>query len=265
MTVYAYDVEVFRNLFTATFVNVADKSEVHAFYTGIDKLDRTDLLKFLKSKITLVGYNNHMYDDPVLRFAMFYKGEDFNGELYKLSSKLVDDNYRSDRALLKLRYPRDVYIPWDSIDLMKMLAFDKLGISLKQISINLKWHMIMDMPIDHMKKVDAKDLPLVLKYNKNDVLITDRLYEVLEPERKLREELSKLYHVDLRSASDSKMANLILEHIYVDELKTDIREIREKRTFRDTIFLSDCVAPFVEFKSPYLNEVLNRLKSKKVE
>lgn len=211
--------------------------------------------------MTLVGYNNHSYDDAMLRYVMTHKGTSINTNLHTVSGKLVDDNYRGDKDLLKLRYPRDVFFKWDSIDLMKILAFDKLGISLKQVAINLKWHKIQDMPVDHDATVTIEQLPTVLDYNLNDVLITKRLYEDITPIRKLRDDLSMLYGINLSSASDSKMGNLIFEHIYANELKMDIRAVRDLRTPRDKVYLKDCIAPFVTFKTRQLQELQARLAS----
>jgi len=39
---------------------------------------------------------------------------------------------------MELRYPRKQLFAWRSVDLMRILAFDRLGISLKQTAINLK-------------------------------------------------------------------------------------------------------------------------------
>ena len=75
--------------------------------------------------------------------------------------------------------------PWSSIDLMRILAFDTLGVSLKQTSINLKWHKIQDLPIYFDSKVEPEQLQMVLDYNLNDVLITKRLYEEIEPIRNI--------------------------------------------------------------------------------
>lgn len=261
MKIYAYDIECLPNLFTATFVNVEDPAEVLVFYIGLGVTKYKEFLDFLYKEMTLVGYNNHSYDDPMLRFIMNYGGDKVNQELHTLSGKLVDDTYRSDKALIELRYPRKVKYPWKSVDLMRILAFDKLGISLKQTAINLKWHKIQDMPIEHWQKVEEKDLELILSYNLNDVLITKRLYEEITAIRKLREDLSKLYGVDLTSASDSRMANLILEHIWSTEMKVDARSIREGRTPREKVLLGDCIAKFVNFKTVELQEMLDRISS----
>jgi len=263
MLKYAYDIECLRNLFTVTFVNVEDDSDIHIFHVGLDKHDWSDIKSFLKERILLIGYNNHSYDDPMLRFLVGYKGDpiEVTTELYKISGMLISNSYRRDKIILGLRYPRGKHYAWQSIDLMRLLGLDKLGVSLKQISINLKWHKVQDMPLEHTAIVDESQLEMVIDYNINDVLITKRLYDEVTPTRELRRDLSKLYHTNLTSASNSKMANLLLEHIYSEELKLNISTIKDMRTRRDKVFLGECVAPFVEFKTPELNEVFDRISS----
>jgi len=258
---YVYDIESFKNLFTATFVNILDEKEKYVFYVGLDKTDYSDIQKFLNQEMVLIGYNNHSYDDPMLRFVMSYKGEKLAPDSFDLSYKLIDQNYREDKMILGLRYPRDVTYPWSSIDLMKILAFDKAKISLKQTAINLKWYKIQDLPIDPNSSVQTDELNRVLDYNLNDVLITKRLYEEISPLRNLRSDLSMLYSIDLSSASDSKMANLILENIYARELKMDIRSIRKMRTPREKVLLGDCIAGFIRFESSELKELLQRISA----
>jgi hypothetical protein len=261
MTKYCYDVECLKNLFTATFINVDDENDKHVFYVGLGKEDYSDLIKFLRTDMTLIGYNNHSYDDSMLRFVMGYRGDKLTSELYNLSAKLVDENFRNDRKILELRYPKKIIYSWKSIDLMKILAFDKLGISLKQTAINLKWHKIQDMPVHYRTFVQSVQLESILAYNENDVLITKRLYEEITPIRQLRDDLSALYSVDLSSASDSKMANLILENIYGNEMRMDVRAIRDMRTIREKVLLGNCIAKFVKFESPELKEMLDRIST----
>lgn len=261
MATYIYDVECLKNFFCATFVNAANDAEKHVFVITEDKDNPEEIQKFLSQRMTLIGYNNHSYDDPMLRAAQTYEGEKLNNFLYTLSGKLVSDDFRSDRKVLEYRYPKRVKYQWNSIDLMRILAFDKLGISLKQTAINLRWHRIQDMPNTHSDKVSTKEIDSILDYNLNDVLITKKLYEEISPLRELREELSKLYKADLTSASDSRMANIILEKIYGTELQLDVRIIKDMRTERDKVLLGDCIAKFIKFKSPVLNELMDRISS----
>ncbi len=262
MTRYVYDLETFRNFFTATFVNVEDESDQHVFCIGLGRNDREELAKFLHNRIVLIGYNNHSYDDPLLRFILSKRSESLNNDLYSMSIKLIDDYFKNTKEVMELRYPKKKEISsWSSIDLMRILAFDKLGISLKQTAINLKWHKIQDLPLLPDSRVHENEVGTILDYNLNDVLITKRLYEEITPLRNLREELSSFYGIDLNSASDSRMANLILEDIYSRELNMDIRYVRDLRTPRDKVVLGNCIAKFVEFRTLQLQDLYDRISS----
>ncbi len=51
MKTYCFDIEVFKNLFTATFVNVDDENERYVFYVGFEKEDYSDIKKFLNQEM----------------------------------------------------------------------------------------------------------------------------------------------------------------------------------------------------------------------
>jgi DNA polymerase elongation subunit (family B) len=263
MDSYIYDVECFRNLFTVIFVNSKDENEQYTFTIGFGKNDTDAIKAFLDRRIMLVGYNNHSYDDPMLRYIQNYIGpkDKLTLKLYNLSKMLINDSYRNDPNIRRLRYYTNKY-KWYSIDLMAILGFNKMGISLKQTAINLKWHKIQDIPLDPEEDAPEEEYNTILKYNLNDVLITKRLYEEIEPIRKLRNNLSRLYNVNLTSASDSKVANILLEKIYTKEAHVDIESIKDLKTPRDKLHLKECVASFVKFKTPQLNELLNRISAR---
>lgn len=258
---YCYDLECFPNLFTATFVKVDDESDRKVFLIGMGNNDLIDLATFLSGGLTLVGYNSISYDDAMLRSLFVAPNKvDLNKYLYKLSNRLVSDESRNDEDLKVLRYPKSKKL-WKSIDLMAVLAFDKLKIGLKQVAINLKWHKIQELPLSPHAKVRDENLQMVLDYNLNDVLITKKLYESLDEILKMREGLSTIYDIDLISASDSRIANLILEHTYKEEIGADMKKIKDLRTERSQVLLQDCVAPFVKFFHPQLKDVFKDLSS----
>lgn len=265
--IYVYDLECFPNLFTATFVNADDEKEVHAFSIGLGVNQRDELIEFINSeKLTLVGYNSISFDDALLRFVLDNPlGNDpfkMTKAYHTFSSSLIDrdGSKKGSRIVQKYRYPKGKPL-WHTIDLMKILAFDKLGVSLKQVSINLKWHTIQDLPFSPIKPIDKQHHQMVLDYNLNDVLITKRLYEELEPIRQMRNELKKMYKVDFSSASDSRIANLILAHTFEEVSGRNIREIRDSRTYRQKVRLKECIAGFVRFGDPVLKEMLDRMMS----
>lgn len=261
MREYAYDIECYKNLFTVTFVDI-NNGDTSAFFIGFKNNDIEKIREFLREECTLIGYNSISYDDPILRYILSYKGNNHTKDIYTLSKKLINDSSNSDKNILALRYPRERQ--WKTIDLMKMLAFDKLGVSLKQTAINLKWGRIQDLPYPPESLLSNKSIQTVLDYNLNDVLITKKLYETVSPLLQMRRELGAMYGLDFLSASDSRIANLILEKIYSEETGIPLKRLREMRTERGNILLGDCVGKFVRFISPEMKDLYDRISSRVV-
>lgn len=258
MSLYAFDVETFPNFFCSTFVEIGTE-EKFVFEIGPRYDQREDFLDFItQDDLELISFNGISYDTPILRSILNnFKSRDLNEKLFQISGRLIHD-VSNDDEILTLRY-RD--IPWRQIDLMKMEALHRTGVGLKQAGINLKWPRIQDLPFepDHIVTVDEIDT--ILDYNLNDVLITLELYEKLIDEVRLRKEVSALYKIDAASASRSKMANLILEKIYAQESDDDIRDIKEMRTQRSTVSVSDCLASNIHFQTKGLQGLLAVFRS----
>ena len=262
-----YDVESFPTFACVTFLSL-EKSVYTQFLFGCGYNDLKKMKEFLDREILLIGFNNHSYDDPAIRFILQSKsGRNLPENLFALSGKLISDIYRNDEAIKRLRYPRfnerDI---WKSIDLMKIMAFDRMGVSLKQIAINLKHERIQDLPYPYDYAISSKmEIDTVLDYNKNDVDITKKLYLKILPQIELREDIGRLYGVDVSSASDSKMGNIILEHFYKEELGADVKALRELRTRRTYVNLADCVPDVIQFTSRELQELRDTIISTTLE
>ena len=255
---YIYDIEVFPNFFGVTFLNEQDINDIRYFIICWDlKIDeREKLINFLNTSVDLlIGFNNLYYDYPILSLIYNYNGSDINNDIFDLSVKIISNN-RDDGNYKFAHYNN--YL-WKQVDLMKIMGFDKLGIGLKQISINLQWHKIQDLPLDHNHIVTVNDLELIKSYNYNDVAISHKLYEVLQPQIQLRQELSTHYAVDLQNASESKIANVLLEKFYETESRKDIRDIRKLRTKRQIMSLSECVGKNINFKTAKLQNLYSEI------
>ena len=257
---YFYDVESFPNLFTVSFLSEDD--ELLQFALGVGHNDRQELLDFLSNELLLVGFNNISYDNAVLRFIQSNESTNFPKEIFELSKRLISDDHRRDEDILKLRYPRDVFYAWDSLDLLKIMAFDRMGVSLKQVAINLKHELIQDLPYAYNYKIkNESEVQNVLSYNHNDVKITRKLYNAILPQIQLRDEIGKLYHVDVRNASDSKMGNVVLEHFYRTELGIDPRTLRDLRTKRYSVELEKCIPSVISFETDLLNNLKTKIEN----
>jgi len=249
---YAYDIEIFPNFFCATFVD-CHSMEKFVFTVFKDVDERQKLCEFLDRDIQLVGFNNLSYDGAVLYYICCHPAANLFPELFNLSKRLISDENRQDDDLKKLRYPRN--IKWSQMDLMKLMGFDARGVSLKQTAINLKWRRIQDLPLPYDHLVQTDEVDTVLDYNLNDVLITLELYKTIQPQIKLRIDLGRLFDVALLSASDSKMANLLLEKIYSQEAGVDISRLRNMRTKRKAVSLADCIGADIEFQTEALHQL----------
>lgn len=249
--IYSYDVEVFPNFFSAIFSNVEEDFDEHIFLIYGERDDREKLREFVKGK-TLVGYNSLYFDNMMLNAVL----EGYTVEqLYKLAHDAISEE--PSKTVWDFRRKKTSY---SSIDLMAMYAFDKMGISLKQVSILLKWHRVQeyDQPFD--KPIEPHQVSQVLQYNTNDVLVTKKLYLESLKIIKARQESSKVYGIDFVSASDSKIANLILEKMYGEHTAIHPNEFKLGRTPRDIIHLKDCISPAIVFRSPVLCKLLVDLK-----
>jgi DNA polymerase elongation subunit (family B) len=258
-----YDLEVFPNFFSATFFDPeSNETDVFVIAVKLGINDSEKMRGFLNQKILLVGYNNLSYDAPMLQYVCdykYYNSAKFNTDIFTLSSKLVSNDTRNDATIRKLKYAKNDN--WKQMDLMKFMTLDQLGVSLKQIAINLKWYRIQDLPLPYDHDVTKEEVDLILDYNLNDVMISYELYKAVQPQIQLRVELTKLYNVDLTNASDSKMANQLLEKFYQEETGVDIAEIKDLRTVRKTVKLSDCIVPEIEFQTKELQALYNDISS----
>lgn len=258
MEKWFYDVEVSPNFFCVSFMN--ERGVIETFVLFEDTNDMEQMESFLLSgEKVFYGYNNIHYDAIILRYILdnLYE-KNLTEKLFNFSSRIIsaDRKYPDD----EVNYYKYQEVINNQVDLMKVMAFDKLGVSLKQCAIALRWHTIQDLPFEYDHRVrNTQEARIFIEYNINDVEISKKLYDTIFPQLEMREKLSQSYGVDLRSASDSKMANVILEKYFVDDLGKDISEVRSKRTPRDFFMLSECIAPNISFQTNYLKRIKNEI------
>lgn len=250
---WAYDIEVFPNFFSATFVHI-ETGTIETFVTMGERDDRDALRTFVNSVNTLVGYNSKYYDDVVLTFVLD-NPQASPAVIYNFSSALIHAPETLDKKA------RHIKPEWVSIDLMKMMAFDKAGVSLKQLAYRLQWHWIQDLPFAYDYHIQPEDVDMVLKYNLNDVEITIALYNTVKPLLDLREAIGETYNVDVMSASKSNIANIIMEDMYATVSGKPISEVQKKRTVRDKVIVKDCIDDRIQFQSKELQALRKTLEN----
>ncbi len=347
----ATDIEIFQNLFSATFVdlqdylkvfkdcgekalteclNVAeiesrlDKVKSDIFYiSDTDDSQLLSLVEYINSKeahfendvpvrYDVFGYNNQAYDDMLFKaFMMYFNRFDNTKQLItklkEVSDKIISlqddkDAFWKDRELDLIRkYP----LPWATVDLFKVYALNssgvnidkdtgerkKFGKSLKQVSINLKWHNLLDFklpPIDdeegdvYRKKdtyrgmtneqlnhlitndFDRYILPKyvepMLHYNKNDVYLVCEIARQKPDEIKLRYSLGAAFNLNLLCAARSTIADKLLYKFYSERSGLSVDKFKDLRTQRTALSFNKIIFPHICFKTKQLQDLLKDMK-----
>ena len=347
----ATDIEIFQNLFSATFVDLQDylkvfkdcgekaltecltvaeiesrldKVKSDIFYiSDTDDSQLLSLVEYINSKeahfendvpvrYDVFGYNNQSYDDMMFKaFMMYFNRFDNTKQLItklkEVSDKIISlqddkDAFWKDRELDLIRkYP----LPWATVDLFKVYALNssgvnidkdtgerkKFGKSLKQVSINLKWHNLLDFklpPIDDeegdvYRKKDAyrgmtneqlnhlitndfdryilpKYVEPMLHYNKNDVYLVCEIARQKPDEIKLRYSLGAAFNLNLLCAARSSIADKLLYKFYSERSGLSVDKFKDLRTQRTALSFNKIIFPHICFKTKQLQDLLKDMK-----
>lgn len=261
----------------------------------------------------LYGFNNQGYDDLMIKaFLMYFNRFDSTkyliNFLYELSKKIIKlqsdkDAFWNDKELELIR---NYKLPYATIDLQKVFALHaagvnvdknsgeriKFGKSLKQTSINLKWHELLDFtlpPIDEeeynlywckqdrykglklseLNKLITNDfdryvLPKYIKpmlyYNKNDVFLCGEIVRQKPDEVKLRYSLSNAFNLNLLSCSRANIADKLLAKFYSELSGLSKKQFENLRTERTKLSFNKIIFPHIKFQTPELQKMLSEMK-----
>jgi len=252
--IYVFDAEVYKNFFCVTFLDIySDGAKVFIRYE--DRDDVSAIVDFINNpNLTLVGFNSLKYDNIILNGL---KNGLSNFQLYELSQSIISGKSQ--------HYDFRPTIH-QNIDLMSIMAFDVMKISLKRVAIMLKWHKIQELPIPFNEEIIPKQIPILLDYNLNDCGITKELHWNIKKEIDLRFQINERFGVDVTSASRSKIGDIILKKMYAELADySNFREIsQQKLSARKIINLSDCIAMGISFKTKEFKNLLNVIRSTKL-
>lgn len=287
---YVYDEEHYPNFASFAFEDVYSK-ERHFFYAFWDHLGYSysnieEMMNFIHKGVRwLVGYNNKEYDDTILVALLSSKGivSDADAKLitkftYETSTTIIngdkhdytpyddDDDedehgnarFSNKRKVAPIVYHLSKHKIFHSLDLLLQLnRIDR--ISLKQLAIGMKWHRIMDLPIEPGSTIKRADLEKIKDYQWNDVDITKHaLHTVFQEQVKNRIQLSEKTGLDLYNACDSDMAKIIMADRYCKAAGIDFETIQNKRTYRKLLPLKSCISNRIYFHTKELNRLYGK-------
>lgn len=191
---------------------------------------------------TFVGFNNREFDNIVVAAFCAARTE---GEIKRMADDIIVNRVAPWTAL------RRFMLADLSIDYIDLIEVAPSFVGLKAYGARMHMPKLQDMPIAHDANITPDLEPMLLEYCHNDVETTAELLRQLEKEVLLRVEMSRRYGVDMRSKSDSQMA----EQAYISSmgLKRRDNDVPARVTYTPPDFL--------RFADPGLQRLLDRVAS----
>jgi hypothetical protein len=204
----AFDVEAFPNHWLVGFyspdpeigsLTLEDPRELERVLRSFEELGKI-----------LVGYNSRRYDIPMLRAIL--AGRD----PYQASQDLIN----TDRFKLPPWVDSTPPVTVDHIDLAARLERGGYFPSLKAVAAKLGFPLLQDLPFAPGSELTDAQWQEVCKYNRNDLGITWGLLEYFTDKLRAMAALSEEVGFDVRSMSEPKAAEAILENAYYERRGT---------------------------------------------
>ena len=267
--VITFDVETFPNVFHVCAKDT-ETNELYKFEISERKNQITELFEFFsdgsyerRHTKMFCGYNNHHYDDVLINYILDYwwKMADLPfwricQSLFNLSQTIVNAEEGDTAKFKKWKYAHY----FQSMDLLTMMFSQKLRVGLKSMQVTMHYRNVYEYEGDFNAYLPASEIDRMIDYNINDVESTTELLNRLKPDIELRLFIQEEHGIDCLSMDSVKMAETFLLEKYSERSGIPKNVIKEMRSPMDYIPLKDVILPFISYKNPKLQSVLEEMK-----
>ena len=266
--VVTYDIEIFPNCFHCTCKDT-ETQELLLFEISNRKNQLTELVDFFISKgIIFCGYNNKHYDDVVLNYIIDLRRQlsrrtslEVCRSLYKLSKCIIESEDGDIDKFKRWKYAN----LFPSMDLLTMQFSSKLRVGLKEMQLTMHYKNVQEYSGSFDLPIENSDIDEMIAYNINDVESTTDLLNRLEEDVKLRLYIEDEYGIPCLSSDGVKIGESILAKFYCDKTGISYKDLKEMKSPADDIALKDVIFPFIRYKNPKLQDVLEDMKKQVVD
>ena len=266
---YIYDIETYPNFFCVVF-NSGGKEIV--FEISGRKNDYDKLLKFYKpSNICYaIGFNNVSFDAQVLEWLLstrvsveFKKlqGSELTKKIFEYAQHVIEIANNPQGGFLPISEWKMV-VPQIDLFLQNHYKNKARQTSLKWLEFAMNHDVVQDLPYKFNVDVSPKHFDEVIEYCKNDVRATRCFAEKSRDLMKLRISQSTQYP-DLRllNKPDPSVGETLFLHFMSEAMGIDKKELKSMRTHRGRIPISEILLPYINFKTPEFQSVLDFYKT----
>ena len=277
-TVTVYDIEIFPNCFHCTCRDT-ETNDLYTFEISSRKNQLTELVDFFyynnDGTRMFCGYNNKHYDDVIINYII-----DFYYKLAQLAwTRICESLFNLSNTIVKAeegdveKFKRWKYANYfESMDLLTMQFSSKLRVGLKEMQITMHYPNVQEYDGDFSSPIPPEDMDKMIGYNINDVDSTTELLNRLdrygkEPEKsaiELRKFIETEYGINAYSMDSVKFGETLLAKKYCEATGLSKRQLESMRSPMDYISLKDVILPFITYKNPKLQEVLEDMKGQVV-
>lgn len=267
--VIVYDVEVFPNVFHCCCKDT-ETGELHKFEISERKCDLRQLVEYFyydNIERMFCGYNNKHYDDVIINYMidLYYKLDRLSyrricQSIFNLSNTIVESEEGNIDKFKKWKYMNCFY----SMDLLTMQFSQKLRVGLKTMQVTMHYKNVQEYEGDFNKFLPKDSIDDMIAYNINDVESTTELLNRLKDQVELRLFIEKEHGIDCLSMDSVKMAETFLLEKYSEQSGIPKNVIKEMRSPMDYIPLKDVILPFIKYKNPKLQSILEDMKKQVV-
>tara|TARA_R110000803_G_scaffold46891_4_gene98256 strand:+ start:16638 stop:18446 length:1809 start_codon:yes stop_codon:yes gene_type:complete len=251
------DCEVYPNYFLAAFKNIDNNRVITIEKRGSGPLEDFEhkKLKSIMIQRTTFGFNSRNYDIPIILAALTKRS---TKDIFKLSNFIIESNSPGWKTMDK--YSLQKPSTFKHFDIQEPAPGVK--VSLKLYGGRMHSKKLQDLPIEPGTVLTNTQMDNILLYCINDLDTTIDLYRRLEPEMKLRADMSVQYNQDLMSKADAQIAEAVIK----SELQnTGGRKVSRAPKIASTTTFRYDVPKYINFTTPQLCEALKLIQESRFE
>jgi len=276
------DLETYLEMFLCMCYD-PQENEWHRFEVSAWKNELDGMIKYIEEheNYYFVYYNGIRFDSQVLEFIIrnYHLWIDKSKlEICAIISQLAADVIHDANYNVFPRY-REENLSFKILDPYEIAHYSNKNrmVSLKRLEFEMDMENIEETPVDFKKvNLTREDCVSVIGYCKNDCVALYKFYNVIigdtehplykdNNQVQLRLDIEEEFGIKCLNFSDSKIGDEMIKKFYCQEKRILPSDLPKKGTFRKSIAVKACIAPYIEFKTPQLQDFLKGLKKEVIK